>query len=152
MEPLAASSVEVQTKFLERVGLVTTEVETIEEVLDAQTEEVLSCALSHKRIRKSQFQLTDPYFTDEQWEVVLETQTDLMDEAEGLLDSLSPEELPTMQQQKGKEWVSKKRQVSLCNCKAHMSEGIYSLTSWCPCCPFKPRSTTTPATSVPEFC
>ena len=137
LEPLAASSVEAQTKFLEGVGLVTTKVEPLEEVLDAQTAEVLSCALSHKRIRKNPFQLTDPYFTDEQWEVVLETQTDLMDEAEGLLDSFSPEELPTMQQQRGKEWVSKTRQVPLCNCKAHLSEGKFFIDIVVPLLPLQ---------------
>ena len=47
-EPLAASSPEAQAKFLEGVGIITTEVEPLEEVLDtdtAHTNELYSCCI-----------------------------------------------------------------------------------------------------------
>ena len=57
--------------------MVTTDVEPLQEVLDSDAAEILSCALSHKRITKSPFKLTDPYFTKEQWEIVLDGQGEL---------------------------------------------------------------------------
>ena len=71
-EPLAASSPEAQAKFLEGVGIITTEVEPLEEVLDTDTAQLLSCALQHRRIKDSSVHLTDPYFVEEEWRNVLE--------------------------------------------------------------------------------
>ena len=86
--------------------MVTTDVEPLQEVLDSDAAEILSCALSHKRITKSPFKLTDPYFTKEQWEIVLDGQGELLNKAEELLDTLDP-----VEQQKAKDWVENKRQI-----------------------------------------
>ena len=74
---LSGSSVEAQTRYLEGVGMVTTDVEPLQEVLDSDAAEILNCALSHKRVTKSPFKLPDPYFTKEQWEIVLDGQGEL---------------------------------------------------------------------------
>ena len=60
VEALAAGSAEAQSKFLEGVGIVTTQVEHLENVLDRESAELLSCALQHQRYNEGR--LTDPYF------------------------------------------------------------------------------------------
>ena len=83
-EFLAAHSPKAQTKFLEGVGIITTKVEPLEEVLDADEAELLSCALRHNRIPDPR--LTCPYFTDEQWEALVNDKSALLDDAEEMVE------------------------------------------------------------------
>ena len=66
--------------------MITTDVEPLEEILSSRDAELLSCALKHRRV--TEMKLTDPYFTDEEWERVLDNRAELLDDADDLLDGL----------------------------------------------------------------
>ena len=120
-EYLAACSLDAQQTFLEGVGMVTTQVEPLEEVLDSEVAEMLSCALRHKRIDNPN--LTDPYFTEEQWHNVQSKAHTLLDDAEELVEELlvRSAEQETGTQQKGERMVSKKKRTTpVCMQGPHM--------------------------------
>ena len=118
VEALAAGSAEAQSKFLEGVGIVTTQVEHLENVLDRESAELLSCALQHQRYKEGR--LTDPYFTEEQWKAVVAGRSALLDDAEELVDGILGSSGQVLQNpDKRREWLGRKRKVPLCDCKAH---------------------------------
>ena len=122
-ESLAAGSAEAQRKFLEGVGVVSTDIGPLEEVLDSNTTEMISCALQHRKVRDSSIRLTDPYFTDEQRQTVLEGKSRvLISEAANIMEELDTTEELTAIRQKGKRWLEKKGEIPLCACKAHKCE------------------------------
>ena len=122
-EPLTASSAEAQSKFLEGVGIVTTQVEPLEEVLNSDTAELLSCALQHRRMKDKSIHLTDPYFVEEQWRNVLEEKkSTLIVDAADIMGELTTVENVSAVCDKGKEWLESKGEVPLCACKAHKCE------------------------------
>ena len=88
--------------------------EPLEDILDAETAEVLSCALQHQRYEGN---LTDPYFTEEHWRAVVKKRTALLDEAEELVEEIVSSSKQV--QDKGREWLGRKRTIPLCTCKAH---------------------------------
>ena len=108
---LAASSLKAQETFLKGVGMITTDVEPLEEILSSRDAELLSCALKHRRV--TEMKLTDPYFTDEEWERVLDNRAELLDDAEDLLA------LGTSTQEKAGDWIERKKRLPLCACEAH---------------------------------
>ena len=75
----------------------------------------LSCALTHKRVYDRN--LTDPYFTEEQWQSVLDAllddATDIVGEVVAIVENVS-----TIRE-KGKNWLERKGNIPLCTCKAH---------------------------------
>ena len=78
-ESVAASSLEAHQTFLEGIGRVTTQVERLEEVLNMENAEMLSCALWHTQIDDQT--LTDPYFTKEEWHIVQSRRHELLNDA-----------------------------------------------------------------------
>ena len=118
VEALAAGSAEAQSKFLEGVGIVTTQVEHLENVLDRESAELLSCALQHQRYKEGR--LTDPYFTEEQWKAVVAGRSALLHDAEELVTRILGSSGQVLQNpDKRREWLGRKRKVPLCDCKAH---------------------------------
>ena len=116
--PVAAGSAEAQSKFLEGVGIVTTQVEHLENVLDRESAELLSCALQHQRYNEGR--LTDPYFTEEQWKAVVAGRSALLHDAEELVTRILCSSGQVLQNpDKRREWLGRKRKVPLCDCKAH---------------------------------
>lgn len=121
--PLAASSLKAQETFLECIGIITTTIEPLEEVITSETANLLSYALQHLRIEDRTWHLTDPYFTEEEWARVLECRTVLLHEPEELLVQLgSANELTLADVERMKGWVVRKRKISLCGCIAHNCE------------------------------
>ena len=92
-ESLAAGSTQGQHVFLEAVGMLTTEVTVLEDVLTSNEAEVFCVALSHKRM--NDVGLTDPFFTPEQWALVQQKRRTLLDSAskvgKGLMEALPQE-------------------------------------------------------------
>ena len=121
-ESLAAGSAEAQRKFLEGVGVVSTDIGPLEEVLDSNTTEMISCALQHRKVHYSLFRLTDPYFTDEQRQTVLEGNSRvLISEAANIMEELDTVQELTAIRLKGKRWLEK-GEIPLCACKPHKCE------------------------------
>ena len=59
-----------------------------EEVINSEHAELILCALQHKR--KYSPLLTDPYFTEEEWQRVHEENRELLEEAKRLLQTEVP--------------------------------------------------------------
>ena len=110
-----AGSVDAQQAFLQGVGMIRTDVEALEDVLPTSDALLLTCALEHRRIEDSN--LTDPYFTEEEWQRVLKTRTQLLDEADDMLGDVVP-----TSKEKASDWVQRKRSIPLCNCQVHQCD------------------------------
>ena len=121
---LPAGSQRAQRSFLPEVGIVTTDVDPLEDILTGDDAELLSCALSHQCVEGTSVYLSDPHFTKDQWQLVLNSREALIDAGEQLVkDILDTEQVQQVSQmhQKAKTFLEKKREVPLCACKAHMS-------------------------------
>jgi hypothetical protein len=93
--------------------MITTDIGPLEDILSSDAAELLSCALSHRKRKDTTLTLTDPYFTDKEWEHVLKTRSDLVEDADQLLEG------STYSVDKAEVWRERKRTIPLCNCTAH---------------------------------
>ena len=76
-----ASSKEVQEAFLKEVGMFTSEIDLKpQEVLTQEQAELLCVAMSHKAMELPGVVLSDPYFTEDQWKLVVNEKHSLLDE------------------------------------------------------------------------
>ena len=96
--------------------ILATDIEPLEEILSSEAAELLSCALKHQRMTDRTRKLTNPYFTDEEWERVMDNRTELLDDADELLDGLGT---AATTHDRARDWIERKRQLPLCGCKAH---------------------------------
>jgi hypothetical protein len=93
--------------------MITTDIGPLEDILSSDAAELLSCALSHRKRKDTTLTLTDPYFTDKEWEHVLKTRSDLVEDADQLLEG------STHSVDEAEVWKERKRTIPLCNCTAH---------------------------------
>ena len=76
-----ASSREVQEAFLKEVGMFASEIDlNPQEVLSQEQAKLLCVAMSHKSMELPGIILSDPYFTEEQWKLVVNEKHSLLDE------------------------------------------------------------------------
>ena len=102
-ESLATGSAEAQRKFFKEVWVVSTEIGPLEEVLDSNTMEMISCVLQHGKVHDSPIHLMDPYFTDEKRQTVLEGKSRIFIlEAANIMEKLDTVEELTAVRHKGK--------------------------------------------------
>ena len=104
-QTLAAGSATAQETFLQGVGIITTDIEPLEEILSSDAAELLSCALNHRRRADKTRKVTDPYFTVEEWERVLDNCTDLVEDADKLLEG------STHSIDGAQDWKERKRSI-----------------------------------------
>ena len=119
-----AGSRNVQEAFLKEVGLFASEIDlNVQDVLPQEEAELLSVAMNHKSMEFPGIILSDPYFTEEQWKLVVSQKHSLLDEAGDLMKILRNQD----------EWKEKKEEIEshldcwekqhtsvpLCLCIAH---------------------------------
>ena len=82
----------------------------------------------HKRVYDRN--LTDPYFTEEQWQSVLDGKEALLDDATDIVGEVvaTVENVSTICE-KGKKWLERKGNIPLCTCKAHKCQA-FTQTCW----------------------
>ena len=115
-ESLTASSLKAQQTFLEGVGMVkhtSRAFRRSSELRECTSFELCTTAQANARCN-----LTDPYFTPEQWQAVQEERHALLKEAHTVASESAEQTLPSLQYT-AKEW--EKTLVPLCSCKAHES-------------------------------
>ena len=75
-EAMAASSTDLQQAFLKAMGLIAPEVIQFENVLSEEIATILSNALNHIVVEED---LSDPFFTPEEWEKVQKARKTILD-------------------------------------------------------------------------
>ena len=111
-----ASSAAGQYSFLREVGMVTTAVEPLEDILTDDEAELLSCSLKHQRYDDSEASV---YFTPEQRERQIEKKVSLVKGAKRLLKTAKQGLNTDTWDSEEKLWQEEEERNVICCCKAH---------------------------------
>ena len=119
-----AGSRDVQGAFLKEVGLFASEIDlNVQEVLPQEEAELLSVAMNHKSMEMPGVILSDPYFTEERWKLVVSQKHSLLDKAENLMRLLGDEDEWKEKKEEIESrldcWREQRTAVPLCLCIAH---------------------------------
>ena len=122
-----AGSRSIQEAFLKEVGPFACEIDLdIQEVLPQEEAKLLSVAMNHKSMEIPGIILSDPYFTAEQWKLVVSKKYSLLDDADDLLRLCETFKDTDEWKEKKKEiesradcWRKQQATVPLCQCIAH---------------------------------
>lgn len=108
-----ASHLSSQQSFLKMMHIISDSSYKGVDILMDEEGSLLSCSMSH--ICKKETGLTDPYFTDSEWQRLCLKRMDLIEQAEALF--LAPDK------KKSDEWLADKQQLTmLCQCPVHQSD------------------------------
>ena len=120
---LSGSSKVSQETFLKVFQLTSDDVANpITDVLSEKHSELISCAISHIQIKQGG--LSDPYFTQGEWEKVQSQQKSLLHDAEEIIQDVV-DVVDGQDIDRGKRWLRTYSVSSLCGCTAHSDQEFY---------------------------